>query len=157
MRGVNERIGLIGVPVGYLEQRPRRVEQLDTEPMVGRRIKRRVGDGGVGFGHDRFLSVADLTESVEHALETGGPSLEAGSEQAVIHERIVDPPVGRESRAVSSLPRLLARGRPRGACPRQALSSSREIARRMNRAASALLPPSFWPASCSSARMRSAR
>ncbi len=33
----------------------------------------------------------------------------------------------------------------------QALSSSREIARRMNRAASALLPPSFWPSSCSRA------
>src|SRR5947207_3224123 len=37
----------------------------------------------------------------------------------------------------------------------QALSSSREIARRMKRAASALLPPSFWPSSCSSATARS--
>ena len=37
----------------------------------------------------------------------------------------------------------------------QALSSSREIARRMKRAASALLPPSFWPSSCSRASPRS--
>src|SRR4029078_604034 len=37
----------------------------------------------------------------------------------------------------------------------QALSSSREMARRMNRAASADLPPSFWPSSCSSATARS--
>ena len=53
---------------------------------------------------------------------------------------IVDPRATRESS-----PDLATR---RG---RQALSSSREIARRMNRAASALLPPSFWPSSCSSA------
>src|SRR6185503_12327496 len=37
----------------------------------------------------------------------------------------------------------------------QAPSSSREMARRMNRAASADLPPSFWPSSCSSATIRS--
>ena len=40
---------------------------------------------------------------------------------------------------------------------RQARSSSRSIARRMNRAASALLPPSRSPSSCSSARIRSPR
>ena len=41
--------------------------------------------------------------------------------------------------------------RGRGDDGPQALSSSRAIARRMKRAASARLPPSFWPSSCSSA------
>ena len=52
--------------------------------------------------------------------------------------------------------RCRARRCARGETPRQALSSSRLIARRMNRAASALLPPSRWPSSCSSATARSA-
>ena len=42
-------------------------------------------------------------------------------------------------------------------CAVQAWSSSRSMARRMKRAASALLPPSRSPSSCSSARIRSPR
>ena len=80
--------------------------------------------------------------------QPGKPREPPDRQQVVIHGRIVDPPVGRESIPLARCPR---------ARDLQAASSSRSIARRMNRAASALLPPSFWPSSCSSASMRSVR
>ena len=45
---------------------------------MGRRVERGIGGGGGRVGHDRFLSIADLAESVEQALKPECPGLQAG-------------------------------------------------------------------------------
>ena len=108
--------------------------------------RRATGDCGPGRAKDRRVgrgggrATSDGATGERRAIAGRGGRKIGGSEGATSDERWRD---GRATRC------------GRGGTRPQALSSSRPIARRMKRAASADFPPSFWPSSCSRASDRS--
>ena len=140
------RSGLVGVE----ERADRRQRQLEVPERRDRPRRRRAGRAGSGDSpvagstsagcEDALLVV--VAEGADR--QPGEPGEPTDREELVVHARHPEP---------STYPRV--KGRPLARRLRRCRARG-EIARRMKRAASALLPPSFWPSSCSSATARSA-